>query len=58
MKTLLAQDKTVQNSREWTKDSACETKMIKTTYPELHAINTKTHALMPHPIRALCLNVL
>ena len=42
MKTFSAQNKTVQNSREWTKDSACETKMIKTTCLELHAINTKT----------------
>ena len=58
MKIFLAQNKVFQNYREWTKDSACETKMIKTTCPELHAINTETNVLMSHPIKALCLSVL
>ena len=33
-------------------------KMIKTTCPKLHAINTKTHAPMSHPIKTLCLSIL
>ena len=28
------------------------------TCPELHAINTKIHVSMSHPIRALCHNVI
>ena len=31
--------------------------MIKTTCPELHAINTEIHAPMSYPIRTLCHNV-
>jgi len=58
MKTFSAQNKAIQNSREWTKDSICETKMIKTTCPKLYAINTETHAPMSHSIRVLCLSVL
>ena len=58
MKTFSTQNKVVQNSREWTKDSACETKIIKTTCLELYAMNTETHVPMSHPIRALCLSVL
>jgi len=40
MKTFPAQNKAIQNSREGTKDLACETKIIITTCSELHAINT------------------
>ena len=57
MKTFSIQKKIIQNSREWTKDLACETKIIKTTCPELHAINIETHAPISHPIRALCLSI-
>ena len=58
MKTFPTQNKVIQNSREWIKDLTYETKMIKTTCPELHAINIEIHATMSHPIRALCLNIL
>ena len=47
-----------KNSRELTEDSICGTKIIKTTCLELHAIITETHALISHPIRALCPSVL
>jgi len=54
MKTYSAQNKIIQNSREWTKDSTCETKMIKITCLELHTINIETHVPISHPIIALC----
>ena len=58
MKTFSAQNKVIQNSKERNKDSTYETKMIKTTCPELHAINIKTHIPMSHPIRVLYPSVL